>query len=153
MGRRSTKENKSVYQEFREAAELTRDRAEEKMVFVTSDRIEKIENGKSFPHPDEILVMAEAYHAPELCNYFCSHECPIGKDRVPEIKPKELSQIVLDLIAGINKLNKEKERLVEITVDGVIEENEFEDFDRIREELKQVAMAADTLQLWIDKQL
>ena len=59
MGRKSTKENKNIYQTSREAVELTREAAAEQLQFISSDRIEKIENEKSLPHPDEILAMAD----------------------------------------------------------------------------------------------
>ena len=94
MGKRSTKENKNIYQLYREEAELTREKASEKMEYISADRIEKIESEKSYPHPDEILVMADCYKKPNLCNYYCSHECPIGKEFVPEVRLKDLSQIV-----------------------------------------------------------
>lgn len=151
MGKKSTKENKNIYQVCREDLGLTRDKASELMEYISPDRIEKIESEKSLPHPDEILMMADAYKMPELCNYFCSHECPIGQKYVPEIKAKDLSQIVIELLAGLNSLNKEKERLIDITVDGEITEDEYEDFKRIREQLKEISVCSDTLQLWLDK--
>lgn len=151
MGKKSTKENKNIYQVCREDLGLTRDKASELMKYISPDRIEKIESEKSLPHPDEILMMADAYKMPELCNYFCSHECPIGQKYVPEIKAKDLSQIVIELLAGLNSLNKEKERLIDITVDGEITEDEYEDFKRIREQLKEISVCSDTLQLWLDK--
>lgn len=43
MGRKSTKENKTIYQTSREALGLTRDQASEKLQFISADRIEKIE--------------------------------------------------------------------------------------------------------------
>lgn len=64
MGRKSTKENKNIYQTSREAVELTREAAAEQLQFISSDRIEKIENEKSLPHPDEILAMADCYKNP-----------------------------------------------------------------------------------------
>ena len=99
MGRKSTKENKTIYQTSREALELTRDAAAEKLGFISADRIEKIEYEKTLPHPEEVLAMADCYKNPALCNYFCSHECPIGMEYVPEIKAKELSQITLEMLA------------------------------------------------------
>ena len=117
MGRKSTKENKNIYQISRENMGYTREGASEKLGFISADRIEKIENEKSIPHPDEVLAMADSYKNPSLCNYFCSHECPIGKKYVPEIKVKNLSQITLEMLAALNKLEKEKNRLIEITVD------------------------------------
>ena len=151
MGKKSTKENKNIYQIFREEQNLTRDKASELMEFISPDRIEKIESEKSLPHPDEILVMADAYKMPELCNYFCSHECPIGQKYIPEIKAKDLSQIVLELLSGLNAISKEKDRMVDISVDGEITEDEYEDFKRIRNQLNSISMCASALQLWLDK--
>lgn len=151
MGRKSTKENKNIYQTSREEAGFTREAAAEALEFISSDRIEKIESEKSLPHPDEILAMADCYKAPTLCNYYCSHECPIGQEYVPEIKLKDLSQITLEMLASLNTLDKEKNRLIEITVDGVISDDEKEDFERIQNQLAQIAMAVDSLQLWVQK--
>ena len=150
MGKKSTKENKNIYQIFREEQNLTRDKASELMEFISPDRIEKIESEKSLPHPDEILVMADAYKMPELCNYFCSHECPIGQKYIPEVKAKDLSQIVLELLSGLNAISKEKDRMVDISVDGEITEDEYEDFKRIRNQLNSISMCARALQLWLD---
>ena len=151
MGRKSTKENKNIYQTSREEAGFTREAAAEALEFISSDRIEKIESEKSLPHPDEILAMADCYKNPTLCNYYCSHECPIGQEYVSEVKLKDLSQITLEMLASLNSLEKEKTRLIEITVDGVISEDEQEDFERIQDQLAQIAMAVDSLQLWVQK--
>ncbi len=151
MGRKSTKENKNIYQTSREAMDLTRDAAAELLEFISSDRIEKIESEKSVPHPDEILAMADCYKTPSLCNYYCSHECPIGQEYVPEVKIKELSQITLEILASLNSLEKEKARLIEITVDGVISDDELQDFVKIQEQLSEISLAIDTLQLWVQK--
>ena len=151
MGRKSTKENKTVYQTSREALGYTRETAAEKLQFISEDRIEKIEYEKSLPHPEEILAMAECYKNPALCNYFCSHECPIGIEHVPEIKEKALSQITLEMLATLHKLTKAKERLIEITADGELTEDEIPDFLHIRSELQKMSMAIDSLNLWIDQ--
>lgn len=151
MGKKSIRENKNVYQLCREKCELTRQRASEEMVYISDDRIEKIESEKSLPHPDEILAMADCYRAPELKNYFCANECPIGQKQVTEIKVQELSQIILELIASLNQLNNEKERLIEITVDGQITEDEYEDFKKIQGQLEKVTSTINGLRLWIEK--
>lgn len=151
MGRKSTRENKNIYQISREEVGLTREAAAEQLEFISSDRIEKIESEKSFPHPDEILAMADCYKNPSLCNYYCSHECPIGQEYVPEVKSKELSQITLEMLASLNSLDKQKARLIEITVDGIISDDEMEDFKRIQEQLEYISMAIDSLQLWVQK--
>ena len=151
MGRKSTRQNKNIYQTSREEAGYTRESAAELLEFISSDRIEKIESERSLPHPDEILAMADAYKNPSLCNYYCSHECPIGQEYVPEVQFKELSQITLEMLASLNSLEKEKNRLIEITVDGQISEDEIKDFEKIQEQLSQISMAIDSLQLWVQK--
>ena len=151
MGRKSTKENKTIYQTSRESLGLTRDQAAEKLEFISADRIEKIEYQKSLPHPEEVMAMADCHKEPILCNYFCSHECPIGIEHVPEIKEKELSQITLEMLATLSKLTTAKERLIEITVDGEVSEDEIPDFLKIKHELEKMSMAIDSLNLWIDQ--
>lgn len=151
MGRKSTKENKNIYQISRESLSLTREAAAEQLIFVSPDRIEKIESEKLLPHPDEVLAMSDCYKNPSLCNYYCSHECPIGQKYVPEVKFKELSQITLEMLASLNFLEKEKDRLIEITVDGIISDDEINDFKKIQEKLNQISISIDALQLWVEK--
>ncbi len=152
MGRKSVKANKNAYQISREAAGLTRERAGELMSFVSDDRIEKIESERSLPHPEEVLAMSRCYRDARLCNYYCSHECPIGQIYVPEIELKSLSQITLETVNAINSLEKRKNRLIEIAVDGRIDPDEKEDFDDIKKELDEISEAVQTLRMWIDHQ-
>lgn len=153
MARVSTKENKNIYHTTREALQLTRESASELLDSISPERIEKIENERSLPHPDEVLIMAEKYKQPSLCNYYCANQCPIGQQYVPEIKTKDLSQIVLEMLASLNSMSKQKERLIEITVDGKISGDELEDFIYIQEELERISIAVETLQLWSEKML
>ena len=55
------------------------------------------------------------------------------------------------MLASLNSLEKEKNRLIEITVDGQISEDEIKDFEKIQEQLSQISMAIDSLQLWVQK--
>ena len=153
MGKKSTKENKNIYQTGREDAGLTREKASELMDFVSADRIEKIESEKSAPYPEEVLAMADAYKKPVLCNYYCSKGCPIGKEYVPEIQVKDLAQITLEMLASLNSVDKEKNRLIEITSDGVITEDEYEDFAMIQDKLEKISVTADALQLWVREKI
>ena len=153
MARKSTKENKNVYQRTREALGLTREEASGLLVTMSPERIEKIENERSMPHPDEVLLMSDQYQQPSLCNHYCANQCPIGQQYVPEIKVKDLSQIVLETIASLNAMQRQKERLIEITVDGKISGDELADFVQIQEELEKISIAVETLQLWSERML
>lgn len=105
------------------------------------------------PHPEEVLIMADKYKSPELCNYYCSNQCPIGQQYVPEIQMKELPQIILETVASLNKMNKKQERLIEITADGIIDNDELDDFIYIQEELEKISVNVETLQLWSERML
>ena len=153
MGRVSVKENKNIYQLKREELGLSREKASEILEMIPPERIEKIENERSLPHPDEVLVMASAYKEPHLCNHYCANECPIGQEYVPEVKVKDLSYIVLEMLASLNSMQKKKERLIEITADGIVDENEVNDFIEIQEELEKISITVETLQLWSERML
>ena len=153
MARVSIKENKNKYHLVREELGLSREKASELLVTIMPERLEKIENEKSTPHPDEVLTMAEKYKRPSLCNYYCSTQCPIGQQYVPEIEIKELSSIVLEMLASLNSVNKKKERLIEITADGKIDNDEIDDFIYIQDELERIYITVETLQLWAERML
>ena len=105
MGKQSTRENKTIYQQYREEQGLTREKASQEMTGVSASRIEKIEYELQEPTPYDIIQMADCYKHPDLCNYYCSHKCMIGDRYVPEIEVSELSTIILETIASLNEIN------------------------------------------------
>ena len=66
---------------------------------------------------------------------------------------KDLSQITLEMLATLNKLTHEKERLIEITVDGELSEDELPDFFKIKDQLEKMSLAIDSLNLWLDQEI
>ena len=151
MPRRSTKENKTAYQISRERVGLTREAAAERIEFLSAARIEKIENERSELHPEEVLATAEAYGDPMLRNVYCTQECPIGRKYISPLEEKSISQITLEMVVTLNELTAEKDRLMEITVDGTITPDEEQDFRTIRENLDRMSAAIESLKLWVDR--
>ena len=149
MGKRSTKENKNIYQQSREAAGLSREAAEE-LTFISSDRIERIENDKSVPHPDEVLAMEQGYKAPTLSNYYCTHECPIGMKYVPAVGLKELPQLTVELLSALHALEEEQNRLIDISVDGRVNGFELKEFDAILIKLAALDRGIRGMRIWIE---
>ena len=152
MGRASTKRDKTAYQIARENLELSREKAAE-LAQMDDSKIERIENGKTQASPWDIIAMASAYKNPELCNHYCANECPIGMKYVPEVKLKDLPQVILEMISSLNSMKKNQERLIEIGADGEIKDNELEDFIRIQEELERISLTVDSLKLWTEKMI
>lgn len=117
------------------------------------ERLERIENGKLDIHPEEVMLLSEIYGEPTLCNHYCSKDCPIGQKYVPEIKVKDLTQIVLEMLSSLNSMKKSQERLIEITADGIIEDDEIKDFVFIQKELERISITVETLQLWVEEMI
>lgn len=155
MGQHSTKPNKNRFQLSREAAGLTRAQASDATGGILSDdMIEKIENGKKYVRPDEVVALSKAYKDPALCNYFCAEVCEIGRyNRASEPAPKELSQIVLEVFYSLNALEAERNRLVDIAIDGKITPDELDDFRKIRRHLEDMKLTVDSLQLWVNQRI
>ena len=150
MGKKSSIEKKNIYLKCREDCDLTRAAASELMKTVSESRIEKIESEKITAVPEDIVAMAEAYRQPKLCNYYCANECAIGRTSVHEVEMHNLSEITLGIIASLNSLNYEKERLISIAVDGQISEEEMPDFIKIQKQLNELSQTVEALKLWVN---
>lgn len=150
MGKKSTKENKNIYFQSRENAELTRAQASELMDYISESKIERIENNTTLPHPEDVVAMAAAYKNPQLCNYYCANECRIGQEHVPEVQLAGLPEITLGILSSLNTLDKYKERLIEITEDGKITDDELPDFVKIQDRLDKISVTVEALKLWIN---
>lgn len=150
-----SKENKNPYYMIRDEKGWTREYVcyEKLNGLISHNKLEKIENERISVHPDDVLLLSQGYDTPELCNYYCSNECPIGQKYVPEIHVKDLSRIVLEMLASLNSVEKEKNRLIEITADGEITNDELKDFIAIQEQLEKISMTVEALQLWTEKML
>jgi transcriptional regulator with XRE-family HTH domain len=149
MGRKSIREDKNIYFSSREEAGLTRAQASEVIGTISESRLEKLETGKAAIYPEDVVDMAKAYKKPELCNYYCTHQCRIGKESVPEVKVSSLSEIVLGMLSALNSLEKQKDRLIEITADGIVSEDELPDFAHIQKQLDQIDHTVEELKIWV----
>ena len=147
----------SVCKEIRKEHDMTRgdvcDAATASGNPLQPERLERIENGKLEIHPEEVMLLSDIYGEPALCNHYCSKECPIGKKYVPEIKVKDLTQIVLEMLSSLNSMKKSQERLIEITADGIIADDEIKDFVFIQKELERISITVETLQLWVEQMI
>lgn len=115
-------------------------------------RLYRIESGIANPYPEEIHLMADLYNAPELENYFCKNVCPLGGD-IPKAEIADLDRIVVRTLSTFRKLGDTKELLLDITEDGVIDESEKEDMEKVLEDLEELEQITQSMKLWIKKNL
>ncbi len=161
MGKASVKKNKTVYQTVREELGLSRAEATEYkprdpnfpgMAGIPEYKLVKIENGTVAVQPADVVAMAERYNRPELRNYYCCHECPIGMIDTPEVSGDAgLHEILVNMAVTLQRLDKNKMRLIEILEDGKISADEREDFIKISEELEKASATIEALQLCCEK--
>jgi transcriptional regulator with XRE-family HTH domain len=113
-------------------------------------RLYRIESGIANPYPEEIHLMADLYNAPELRNYFCKNICPIGDD-IPKAEIADLDRITVRTLSAIRKLGETKELLLDITEDGVIDETEKDDMEKVLQNLEELEQIAQNMKLWVKK--
>lgn len=128
MPRQATKAVGNVYYNARIRASkynenfLTRVGASEYLPGVTEDSIKKYELGITRPPNDVVVLMADAYNAPDLLDWYCENECPFGKCRsIPEM-PAERALIRLQNSVG--DIENATKQISLIMDDGVISEDE-----------------------------
>ena len=153
MGKSSTKENKSIYQLVREDKGYSRAQAADLMTgYIEEYRLVRLENGDVNLQPADVIAMSKAYNKPELRNYYCTHECPIGKLDAPQVKlNSNIHELLVNMLLSLEAVNSNKMRLMEILADGKIQGDEVEDFEKIEKELEHISMAVESIQLWCER--
>lgn len=101
---------------------------------------------------DAILRMADLYNAPELENYYCRTMCPLGSE-IPKAELVDMDRITIRTLSTFRKIGETKEMLLDITEDGVIDENEKPQLEEILKNLEEVEEIAQSMKLWIKKNL
>ncbi len=115
-------------------------------------RLYRIESGIAVPYPEEIRLMADLYNAPELENYYCRTMCPLGSE-IPKAELVDMDRITIRMLSTFRKIGETKEMLLDITEDGVIDENEKPQLEEILKNLEEVEEIAQSMKLWIKKNL
>lgn len=158
MGKKATKAADNTYciaryeaAEFNEAFE-SREKTSE-IIGIDRTKLARIELGSVTPYPEEVLMMANAYKAPELCNSYCAKECSIGRTTVQEIELDDFDRLALKVLGSLKDIEKLKSELIGIAEDGVISDDEHDEFYSVLQELQKISNNAQALQLWAKKHI
>lgn len=101
----------NLYTEVRNKLGLSREKASELLETISPEKLERIENEKQLPTPEDVMIMAEKYSEPSIKNYYCANQCPMGQHYVPRIEFDDLEKTVLKLVASLNAINAKKDLL------------------------------------------
>ena len=102
------------------------------------------------PAPQDVKLMAELYGAPELCDYYCTHQCPIKRGEKPLLHDN-LSEISASLMSSMHFLDNANDRIHSILGDSIVSDDEKTEFCKIMGTLKDIAYSAESLLLWAER--
>lgn len=160
MAKDSNKSLENIYRRARtKAAEFNesfknREGASE-VLGVSKDSLTNYELGLCKQIPVDVVVkMSDAYNTPELMNFYCCNECPIGKITISPVDQTNINNIYklsINIFNLIGEGNELRSTLLDIVEDGLIDENEKEDLDKILENLKKLAGLTNDLIIVTEK--
>lgn len=114
-------------------------------------KLARIELDLVVPFPEEVRLMADAYNAPELLNYHCTHDCPIGCCTMTKADLRSIEQIALRSYGVLQNAKEIREALIDIAADGVIDAGERPRVAEILQQLKDIGQVADELTILAKK--
>ncbi len=112
-------------------------------------RLARIELGTITPYPDEVCMLSDVYNAPELLNHYCSHDCQIGRCMgvlLPSCQASTVEQLAVQAAIALRNADNIRERLLDISADGIISEDEKGTLDKLIAQLGQISSVAHQLQ-------
>ncbi len=159
MGTRPTKAASNIYCRCRLEAAKFNDRLNSRagaaeLLGVSESSLADYELGNTKVVPvDKVNLMADLYHAPEIRNFYCANECPIGKNCITQLEVEELDRLTIKVLAAFQKVGYIKDTLIDITADGVISDTEKTEFSQVIRALDNISKNAQELKLWAEKQI
>lgn len=92
--------------------------------------------------------MSEIYDDVYLCNKYCKTDCAIGHRFKAIAINQSVTKTAVEIFSSLNKLENEKDRLIEIFADEKISTDETSDMEKIEAELKKLDSAIESLKMW-----
>ena len=121
------------------------------LVCIEQTRLAKIESGKVVPYPEEVCNMAKAYHAPELCNIYCSEYCEIGRGRVEKHDIASLDRVAFRVLGALRETQELRDNIISVAENGDIYPYEYRQLHEIMLALDKLIESAQSFKLWVEK--
>lgn len=122
---------------------LTRAGAVDYLPGVTEDSLKKYELDINRPPNIVVALMADAYNEPELRQWYCANECPLGKDcrETPPQMPAE--RALLRLQNSTYEMDDVIKQLSLLMEDGELSDDERTLIPKLKEQLLEFRRRAD----------
>ena len=134
-----SKQYGNIYQIARESTGLTQEKVSE-MIDISVESLRRYEASKRTPTDEVVMKMIELYKSPIL--YYKHFQItPLGEKYLPDIELKDLAQAVLTFLDECEDLEKIKRLMIKISKDNKVDENEQEDWNNVKKEVKDMIIA------------
>lgn len=159
MGTSPTKSMDNIYCRCRKEAAKYNDRLNSRegaaeLLNISASSLADYELGITKVVPvDKVVLMADLYNAPEIMNYYCTNECPIGEMTVPKLEIADLDRLTIKILAAFNNTLDIKNILIDITEDGIITDCEKPKLEEVLISLDKISKISQELRLWAEKNL
>lgn len=153
MTRQATKAIGNMYFRARKLAGISSREEASRSLYVEPETIGKWETDKCVPGPESVLLMSDLYGDPLLINHYCTDKCPIGANYYNKLDNKDLAVVSLQMIRSLRELEDAKDKLLDITEDGVIEDSEIVELDFVMNFFDKMEKTIQELRLSIKKEL
>ena len=159
MGRDASKAKGNPYYERRiDAAKYndtlySREKAAE-LLGVSPSSLAEYETGVTkFVPVDKVVLMADLYNAPDLCNRYCLHDCPIGERLPISDESCEIDRVTVKLLKTlhVSELEDLKYKLLSIAEDGIVSVDEVDELHDIIQYLESTAKTISELKMIFTK--
>lgn len=120
---------------------LSRAGASERLSGVTEDMLKKYELDIVRPSNDVVALMADAYNEPELRNWYCTHECALGK-YTREIESAAPERTAIRLYNAITTLRGATETLFAM-LDGCVQAKDASNIPKLKSGFIEVRKRLD----------
>jgi hypothetical protein len=152
MRQKATKAAENAYYQARIRAAEYNDRLNSRegaseIVCIERTRLANIELGNINPHPEEVNLMSSIYNAPDLVNYYCSSQCPLGCGRVDRLTPRNLESAAMKIERLTRNIDEIARVISDIAEDGEITTEERPVFDQNIKQLVALKMSIEELLL------
>ena len=118
---------------------------------IDHNRLKRIEMGTLTPYSEEIVLMADAYNAPELLNHYCTHSCPIGQRILPYAEVNRLDRMTINIVAAEKSITGIGSMMLDIAEDGIVTPDEIPRLMTISQALWKVMKASIEMHTWLEK--
>lgn len=134
------RECRNIYQTARESSGYTQEKAAE-LIGVSVESIRAYESGRRIPPTHIVVNMVDVYGTQYLAYQHLRNADDIANLYLPDVNVANMSAAVLRLLKEVSDFVGKEQELIEITCDGIIDENERPRFDEIMRELNDIVQA------------